>query len=61
MVYWLRPMAHDQEVMGSNSGTLYWMELSNLLAIALKKIENKGRQMGHTKKIFKNTLHYITS
>ncbi len=29
MVYWLRQIAHDQEVMGSNSGTEYWMDLSN--------------------------------
>ncbi len=28
------------------------MDVSNLLAITLKKIENKGSQMGHTKKIF---------
>jgi hypothetical protein len=39
------------------------MDVSDLLAITLKKIENKGSQMGHTKK--KNikkkliTLHYI--
>jgi hypothetical protein len=30
------------------------MDVSDLLAITLKeKIENKGSQMGHTKKIFK--------
>ncbi len=29
------------------------MDVSELLAITLKKIENKGSQMGHTKKIFK--------
>jgi hypothetical protein len=45
-------MAHDQEVMGSNLGTVYWMDVSDLLAITLKrKAENKGSQMGHTKKI----------
>jgi hypothetical protein len=27
----------DQEVVGSNPGTVYWMDVSNLLAIALKK------------------------
>jgi hypothetical protein len=26
------------------------MDVSNLLAITLKKIENKGSQMGHTQK-----------
>jgi hypothetical protein len=28
------------------------MDVSDLLAITLMKIENKGGQMGHTKKIF---------
>jgi hypothetical protein len=47
-------MAHDREVVGSNTVTIYWMDVSNLLAIILKKkIENEGSQMGHTKKIFK--------
>jgi hypothetical protein len=43
-------MAHNQEVVGSNPGTAYWMDVSKLLAITLKKIGNKGSQMGHTKK-----------
>jgi hypothetical protein len=43
-------MAHDQEAEGSNPGTIYWMDVSDLLAITLKKFENKGSQMGHTKK-----------
>jgi hypothetical protein len=30
-------MAHDQEVVGSNPGTVYWMDVSNLLGITLKK------------------------
>ena len=29
MVYWLRQTAHDQEVMGLNPGTVYWMDVSN--------------------------------
>jgi hypothetical protein len=37
MVKWLRQMAHDQEAVGSNPSTLYWMNLSNLLVITLKK------------------------
>ncbi len=37
MVQWLRQMAHDQEVMGSNPGAVYWMDVSDLLAITLKK------------------------
>jgi hypothetical protein len=39
-------MAHDQEVVGSNPSTVYWMDVSNLHAITLKKIENKSSQMG---------------
>ncbi len=36
------------------------MDVSHLLAITLKKIENKGSQMGHTKKIYKkkNTITF---
>ena len=49
-------MAHDQEVVGSNPGTVYWMDGCDLLAITLKKIENKGSQMGHTKNIFKKII-----
>jgi hypothetical protein len=30
-------MAHDQEVVGSNPKTVYWMDVSDLLAITLKK------------------------
>jgi hypothetical protein len=47
-------MAHDQEVVGSNLGNVYWMYVSNLLAIILhyiiRKFEYKGSQMGHIKK-----------
>ena len=34
-------MAHDQEVVGSNPGTVKWMDVSNLLAITLKKYFKK--------------------
>jgi hypothetical protein len=30
-------MAHDQEVMSSDPATVYWMDVSNLLAITLQK------------------------
>jgi hypothetical protein len=41
-------MAHDQEIMGLNPGTLYWMDVS-------ENNENKGSQMGQTqKKYLKN-------
>jgi hypothetical protein len=53
-------MAHDQEVVGSNTGTKYWMDVSDLLAITLKrKIENKGSQMGQTNKI-RNHLNFVS-
>jgi hypothetical protein len=35
---------------GLNPDTVYWIDVSNLLAITLKRnIENKGSLMGHTK------------
>jgi hypothetical protein len=52
-IKWLRQMAHDQEVVSSNPGTVYWMDVSNNASYNIKrKIENKGSQMGHTKKYF---------
>jgi len=30
-------MVPEQEVVGSNPGTVYWMDVSDVLAIALKK------------------------
>jgi hypothetical protein len=46
-------MAHDQEVMSLNPGTIYWMDVStNASYYVREKIENKGSQMGHTKKKF---------
>jgi hypothetical protein len=47
-------MAHDQEIVGSNPGTVYWMDVSDASYYIIEKIENKGSQMGHTKKIFKS-------
>jgi hypothetical protein len=40
-----------KEVVGSNPDPIYWLDVSDLLAITLKK--NKGSQMGHTKNMFK--------
>jgi hypothetical protein len=51
-------MAHDQGVMGSNPGIIYWIDVSGLLAITLKeKLQNKCSKMGHTKKIFKKPVY----
>jgi hypothetical protein len=46
-------MAHDQEVAGSNPGTVYWMDVSHLLAITLKKnLKIKVAIWGTPKKYF---------
>jgi hypothetical protein len=43
--------AHDQEVAGSNPGTVCWMDVSDLLAIALKeKLKIKLAKCGTPKK-----------
>jgi hypothetical protein len=46
-------MAHDQEVVGSNPGTVYWMDVSDASYYIQENNENKGSRMGHTKKIIK--------
>jgi hypothetical protein len=33
----LRQIAHDQEVVGSNPGTIYCMDVGDLLSITLKE------------------------
>jgi hypothetical protein len=45
--------ADDQEVLGSNPGTVYWMDVSYLLAITLnKKIKIRVAKWGTPKKYF---------
>jgi hypothetical protein len=40
--------------MGSNLGTVYWMDVSDDANFHIKeKLKNKGSPMVHTKKIFK--------
>jgi hypothetical protein len=41
---------HDQGIVSSNPGTVYWMDISDASYHIHK---NKGSQMGHTKKIIK--------
>ncbi len=42
---------------GSNPGTVYWMDVSGASYCIHENNENKGSQMGHTKKkILKKTL-----
>ena len=42
--------AHDQEIVGSNPGTVYWMDVSDASFYNNENNENKGSQMGHTHK-----------
>jgi hypothetical protein len=55
-------MAHDQEVMGSNPGTVNWMDVSGLLAITLKKnwkkVANRGTHQ--KKKLNKSKIKFST-
>jgi hypothetical protein len=51
-------MAHDPEVVGSNPGTIYWMDVSDLLAITLKeKLKIKVAKWGIPKKYLKKELN----
>jgi hypothetical protein len=34
-------MAHDQEIVGSNPGTVYWMDVSIAIYYVIENIENK--------------------
>ncbi len=51
MVLRLRQMAHDQEVVGSNPGTVYWMDLSDDESYYIKrKLKIKVAKWGTPKK-----------
>ncbi len=57
MVQWLRQMAHDQKVVGSNPGIVYWMDLSYYIEIkskikAAKEIFNKLMKSDITSVLF---------
>jgi hypothetical protein len=46
-------MARDQEVMGSNPGTVYWMDVSDDASYYIKeKLKIKVAKRGTPKKIF---------
>jgi hypothetical protein len=50
-------MAHDQEVVGSNPSTVYWMDVSDDASYYIKeKLKIKVGKMGHTKKIFNKKM-----
>jgi hypothetical protein len=57
-------MAHDQEVVGSNPSTIYWMDVSDATSYYIQENnENKGSRMGHTKKniLKKSNLQFMVS
>jgi hypothetical protein len=45
-------MDHDQEVMGSNLGTLYWMDVSDDASYIKRKLKIKVAKWGTPKKYF---------
>ncbi len=54
-------MAHGQEVVGSNPGTVYWMDVSDASYYIQENNENKGSRMGHTKKKEKKKEEDLTN
>jgi hypothetical protein len=54
MVWWLRQTAHDQEVVGLNPGTVYWMDVSDAsYYINPKLMKIKVAEWGTPKKYLK--------
>ena len=54
LVQWLRQWTHDQKIVGSSPGAVYWME--NFFNAMKENGENKGSQIKQTaKKYFKKT------
>jgi hypothetical protein len=43
-------MAHDQEIMGSNPGTVYWMDVSDASYYIIEKLKIKVAKWGTPKK-----------
>ncbi len=61
MVQWLRQTAHDQEVVGRNPDTVYWMVVSNAsyyINSYTKIMKIKVAEWGTPKKIFKKMFYY---
>jgi hypothetical protein len=52
-------MAHYHEVVSLNPGTVYWMDVSDASYYIHKNNENKGSQMGHTKKKYLKKLDIL--
>jgi hypothetical protein len=49
-------MAHDQEIVCSDPGTAYWMDVSNASYYIINKMEIKVAKQGTTKKMKNNNL-----
>jgi Rad3-related DNA helicase len=49
-------MAHDQEIVGSNPGTVYWMDVSNASYYIKEKLIIKVAKWGTPKKYFKKEI-----
>jgi hypothetical protein len=52
-------MAHDQEVVGSNPGTVYWMDVSDASYYIHNNNENKGSQKKKKKKKRSSLEYYF--
>jgi hypothetical protein len=48
-------MAHDQEIMGSNPGTVYWIDVSDASYYIIEKLKIKVAEWGTPKKYLKKT------
>jgi hypothetical protein len=48
-------------IVGSNPGTVYWMDVSDASYYIQENNENKGSRMGHTKKILKKNFNVTCS
>ena len=50
-------MAHDQEIVGSNPGTVYWMDVSDASYYISEKLKIKVAKWGKPKKKKKKQSH----
>ncbi len=53
-------MAHDQEIMGSNPGTVYWMDVSDASYYIIEKLKIKVAKWGTPKKYLKKRMFVIS-
>jgi hypothetical protein len=53
-------MAHDQEIVGSNPGTVYWMDVSDASYYIIEKLKIKVAKWGTPKKKNNNNVQTCT-